>query len=238
MQRQVHVFDRRGKLYYHITLPAAEFPLDERLSGTRALQWDASGDLLAILPRGNSFAIVWTASTREIAQSEAGFKAQEACVIAWAAEQQILAVGTSKGNLVLYNLARYQKVPFMGKHTRAVLCAAWSNTDILSMGASDKQVTLTRGSDGETLNTLSMKLDPVEVCFAEKKEEPGQTKHDSCTISVNVGKRNLYLITLDAKGQALEQPLELSFQDQYGDIERHLWFGDGYILLGFNTGQS
>lgn len=39
-----------------------------------AVQWDASGDLLAILPRGNSFAIVWTASTREIAQSEAGFK--------------------------------------------------------------------------------------------------------------------------------------------------------------------
>ena len=41
-----------------------------------------------------------------------------------------------------------------------------------------------------------MKLDPVEVCFAEKKEEPGQAKQDSCTISVNVGKRNLYLITV------------------------------------------
>ena len=44
-------------------------------------------------------------------------------------------------------------------------------------------------------------------------------------------------LQLDAKGQPLEQPLELSFQDQYGDIERHLWFGDGYILLGFNTGH-
>ncbi|MCJ1241738.1 WD repeat-containing protein 19, partial [Varicellaria rhodocarpa] len=67
-------------------------------------------------------------------------QAQEACVIAWAAQQQILAIGTSKGNLVLYNVGRYQKVPFMGKHTRAVLCAAWSNTDILAMGGSDKQV--------------------------------------------------------------------------------------------------
>ncbi len=38
MQRQVHVFDRRGKLYYHITLPTPEFPHDERMSGTRALQ--------------------------------------------------------------------------------------------------------------------------------------------------------------------------------------------------------
>lgn len=60
------------------------------------------------------------------------------------------------------------------------------------------QVTLSRGSDGETLSTLSMKLDPVEVCFAEKKEEPGQAKQDSCTISVNVGKRNLYLITVSS----------------------------------------
>ncbi len=44
------------------------------------------------------------------------------------------------------------------------------------------------------------------------------------------------MLQLDAQAQALEQPLELSFQDQYGDIERHLWFGDGYMLLGFSTG--
>ncbi len=67
-------------------------------------------------------------------------QAQEACAIAWATNQQILAVGTSKGNLVLYNLARYQKLPIMGKHTRAVACAAWNNTEILAMGATDKQV--------------------------------------------------------------------------------------------------
>ncbi len=58
------------------------------------------------------------------------------------------------------------------------------------------QITLTRGSDGETLSTFSVKLDPCEVCFAEKKDEPGQAKQDSCTLSVNVGKRNLYLITV------------------------------------------
>ena len=45
------------------------------------------------------------------------------------------------------------------------------------------------------------------------------------------------LVQVDGKGQALEQPLELSFQDQYGNIEKHLWFGDGYILLGFSTGS-
>lgn len=48
------------------------------------MQWDASGELLAILPRGNSFAIVWTASTRDIAQSEVGFKVQQDAASAFA----------------------------------------------------------------------------------------------------------------------------------------------------------
>lgn len=44
-------------------------------------------------------------------------------------------------------------------------------------------------------------------------------------------------LQLDAAGRSFEQPLELSFQDQYGTVERHIWFGDGYILLAFSTGQ-
>lgn len=29
----------------------------------------------------------------------------------------------------------------------------------------------------------------------------------------------------------VEKPLELAFLDQYGPIQKHLWFGDGYILV-------
>lgn len=31
-------------------------------------------------------------------------------------------------------------------------------------------------------------------------------------------------------------PVELSFQDRYGEILAHQWFGDGYIVLGFASG--
>ena len=67
-------------------------------------------------------------------------QAQEACVMAWAKGQQLLAVGTTKGNLVLYNQERYRKLPIMGKHTRAVICASWTGVSLLAMGAADKQV--------------------------------------------------------------------------------------------------
>ena len=111
LQRQVHIFDKRGKPYYHITLPAPDFPCNEALSGTRALQvllsavqleyalqpvlsppcslaicpegtscmqWDMTGELLAILPHGNSYAMVWTAATSDLAHIEAGFKVRPA----------------------------------------------------------------------------------------------------------------------------------------------------------------
>jgi hypothetical protein len=33
-----------------------------------------------------------------------------------------------------------------------------------------------------------------------------------------------------------EKPLELAFQDYYGSIMKHVWFGDGYIMLAFKAG--
>ena len=38
------------------------------------LQWDAEGDLLAVLPRGQGFALVWTAATADVFRVEAGLK--------------------------------------------------------------------------------------------------------------------------------------------------------------------
>ena len=35
----------------------------------------------------------------------------------------------------------------------------------------------------------------------------------------------------------VEAPLELGFLEQYGHIMKHLWFGDGYMMLGFRSGQ-
>eukprot|EP00955_Chlamydomonas_euryale_P088916 364424-Chlamydomonas_euryale.AAC.5 len=31
--------------------------------------------------------------------------------------------------------------------------------------------------------------------------------------------------------------MELAFLESYGSIAKHLWFGDGYILVGFRTGK-
>jgi hypothetical protein len=40
-----------------------------------------------------------------------------------------------------------------------------------------------------------------------------------------------------AAGGVAAAPLELTFQEQYGAMQRHLWFGDGFVMVGFRTGR-
>lgn len=56
---------------------------------------------------------------------------------------------------------------------------------------------------------------------------PGET-----TVSMILGKRTLYLYYLPEP----DSPTELGFQQKYGQLIQHKWFGDGLILLGFSLG--
>ena len=52
------------------------------------------------------------------------------------------------------------------------------------------------------------------------------------TLSINMGRKSIYLFNLSDK----DNPIELAFQQKYGDINTYTWFGDGYIMLAFNEG--
>lgn len=47
-----------------------------------------------------------------------------------------------------------------------------------------------------------------------------------------IGKKTLYLYNLSDPNN----PVELAFQQKYGNIVSYKWFGDGYILIGFANG--
>lgn len=48
-----------------------------------------------------------------------------------------------------------------------------------------------------------------------------------------MGRRTLFLYHLPEP----DSPTELGFQQRYGPLIQHKWFGDGYILLGFGLGH-
>lgn len=61
-------------------------------------------------------------------------------MIAWAKSSLVLAVGTVKGNLQLFNIREKRKTPIVGKHTKRVCNGAWTKDNILAMAALDKTV--------------------------------------------------------------------------------------------------
>lgn len=47
------------------------------------LQWDATGETLAVLPAGCSFVYTWTAATKELQKLDTDFKASKRCNACW-----------------------------------------------------------------------------------------------------------------------------------------------------------
>lgn len=48
-------------------------------------------------------------------------------------------------------------------------------------------------------------------------------------VSANLSGKSLYLMDIDNP----EGALQLAFLEKYGDIIKHIWFGEGLILIGF-----
>lgn len=101
---------------------------------------------------------------------------------------------------------------------------------ILALGSEDKTLSLSN-EEGDTLRSVQLRDNPSDMHFAEMKTDerlPGEN-----TISMILGKRTLFLYHLPEP----DSPTELGFQQRYGSLLQHKWFGDGYVLLGFSLGH-
>jgi hypothetical protein len=111
-------------------------------------------------------------------------------------------------------------------------------------------VTVTDGATGATVKAIAFKLEPLEVAFSESAASPStQSAAVAGRLSVNVGGRTIYLCAVargesgagvlrEAGGDAALQPVELAFQEQYGEISRHVWVGKDLLLVGFQSGEQ
>lgn len=231
-KRKVSLFNSMGQLVHEVYLPPAAAGAEPKRCCLLDLQWDPAGEQLALLPCYSSAVLIWTAATKEVQTIEADFKAQEVSCIAWSRTRGILAMGTSKGNLLLYATREKKKTPVLGKHTKRIVAGVWNKDNVLALTALDKAVTLSDGLSGETLQTCVIKAEPIEICVNGKKDNNSNQKEEN-TYTVLSNKRTLYLMQRDEN----KATLELAFQEHYGLMHRHLWFGDGYIMIGFRQGQ-
>ncbi|XP_053560025.1 WD repeat-containing protein 19 [Bombina bombina] len=215
----VKIYDRHGQKKNEINLPGACFAMD----------WDKDGNTLAIIADKSSSIYLWDPNTTKTNQLDSGMREQLSFLL-WSKAATFLAVGTSKGGMLIYNLQTSRKIPVLGKHTRRITCGCWSSQNLLALGSEDKMITISN-QEGDTIRQTTVRLDPSDIQFSVMKTDERASPGES-TISVVVGKKTLFLFNLNDP----DNPIELAFQQRYGSIVSHKWYGDGYIMIGFSMG--
>ncbi|XP_049544255.1 WD repeat-containing protein 19 [Anopheles darlingi] len=215
----VAIFNRQGQLQERIVLQGL----------CAGFAWDRDGDVLAMITANSPQLIIWDSNAQRKQTVDIGLRDLPSCII-WSKKIALLAVGTSRGNLSIYNHITTKRIPILGKHTKRIVCGAWSTENILALGSEDKYLTLSN-EEGDTLRSVQLRDAPSDMHFAEMKTDervPGEN-----TISMILGRRTLFLYHLPEP----DSPTELGFQQRYGSLLQHKWFADGYILLGFSLGH-
>lgn len=108
------------------------------------------------------------------------------------------------------------------------------------------QVTVSKAAEVDgplPLHSATFRLQPLEIHFSTEAQEKAAST--AAKMSVDVGSRTLYIAALQGGGadgrqpqKKEEQPVELTFQEHYGSIRSHLWFGDDMLLIGFASGGA
>ncbi|OON22984.1 WD domain, G-beta repeat protein, partial [Opisthorchis viverrini] len=202
-----------------------------RLSFSEATDfvWDPDGDNLAIIEDKTSSVTIWDSLSYKISQVTTGIK-DHLSAICWSRTGGSLAIGSEKGNLVIYSQNSAKKISLLGKHTRRINSAAWNGNNILALAGDDKTITI-NSSDGDLLKQCSVRDLPSMIKFADGMHDASTKARDN-TVSCVVGRKNLLILNTED----MDNPIELAFQQRYGDLVSYHWFGDGYIMVGFSAG--
>ncbi|KAG8453594.1 hypothetical protein GDO86_000286, partial [Hymenochirus boettgeri] len=94
----VKIYDRHGQKKDEINLPGTCFAMD----------WDKDGNALAIVADKSSSIHMWDPNKSKTSQLDSGMRDQMSFLL-WSKAGSLLAVGTSKGSLLIYNLQTSRK---------------------------------------------------------------------------------------------------------------------------------
>uniref|UniRef100_A0A0G4H4Q0 Uncharacterized protein n=1 Tax=Chromera velia CCMP2878 TaxID=1169474 RepID=A0A0G4H4Q0_9ALVE len=197
----------------------------------KSLDWDKDGEILAVLHQRDAVVYLVGINSGKVERLETG---KEATFMKWSKVGPQLAVGTSKGALILYNKRLSKKEEVQGKHSKKITCGAWNVSNYLALGGDDRQITVSNHA-GESVEQVALKNDPEKLSFSDAKSSSSSKGGASPESSVSVvikRDQTLFLFSL----QQPDDPLELAFQEKYGTIVNYSWYGDGFLILGFSNG--
>lgn len=111
--------------------------------------------MLGIITDRSPTVILWDANSHKTSRLDTGVR-DVLTLLIWSKNLPLLAVGTSKGNLLIYDHDSQRKIPILGKHTKKIGAGAWSEQNLLALVGDDKTLTISN-KDGDTITQTSLK---------------------------------------------------------------------------------
>lgn len=156
--RVVHIHSRTGDVIDQVVPPSA--------SECTALEWSADGSVLAIVQAGSATIVLWTGT---MVVEHLVVPDKEITWVGWAKGPAVLAVGTAKGVMWLYNRDTHDRVQAKDKEKRRkrIVCGAWTQAadHLLAYASEDKLVTVCTAS-GVAVANLKLSGRPLSLEFA------------------------------------------------------------------------
>jgi WD repeat-containing protein 19 len=215
--RIVFVNDRRGKLIDQITLPLS--------TACTHLEWNRSGEVLACLQEHASSILLWHCATKQVETVDLQLK--EPSFMRWARHADKIAIGGTKGDMVIYDRITKEKTLAAAHLKKRVSCGEWSADGKLAFSSDDRQITIALDT-GSTFGQVKVKSKPIKLAFGSNLRTPGRDN----IVSVSMDRKSILFYNLDDP----ENALELAFQQRYGQIVNFHWFRDGFIMVAFTLG--
>ena len=248
-QSKVVLYDRYGEQTNQVSISDSEQREFDNLGQARTIshiEWDSLGEKIAIKCKNSSNITIWDVSTGEVHKVDIGVK-HNVTFITWHLSKPILAIGTDKGTLVLYNDDRKQRVVLVGYHSKALTCSAWSGEGFLALGSVDNQVSImkpkvgTEEGEDNQLNKMALKGEPVAIDFAPiSKKGSSKLASQVVRLSINVNRRSLYLLDInkdeDKDTTSVPKHTEIVLDENYGRLSVHVWYREQFIVVGTDTG--
>lgn len=107
--RRVFIWNRNGEAYDEFAMTGPKAALQ--------IEWDRDGQTLAVLQDGHNTLLLY--SLREKSVKEIDLVSKEPSFMTWSKTSQHLAVGTSKGNVIIYDHATKKLTTHQGKHSKS-----------------------------------------------------------------------------------------------------------------------
>ena len=218
--RIVNIFNRQGEPHKELSLEGSGRCLQ--------LEWDNEGAVLAILQHGSPIVKLWDANQQSETPLDTNQK--DLTYLKWATSAPLLAIGTQKGTLVLYDRRSLKKQSILGKHSKRIVSGAWNAANELALASEDKQITIS-DSMGQTLVQHSLRGEPSDLRFHASLDgyDTRQT-----TLSASLGGKGLVVFEHDA--ESLRPLAELNFPSSHGAVLTYEWFGTSHVCVGFEGG--